>query len=169
MITRSILEDLYRHMEWADSVVWKAVPGLNDPDPDSDLHDRLAHVHVVQAAFDNVWSGEPLVRKKASDFETLADIRDYARTFYHKIPGTLDDLTDEKLAQPMPLPWASYFERTLGRAIQVTTRAETLMQVAMHTQYHRGQVNMRLRQLGVTPPLVDYIAWLWSGRPAPVW
>jgi uncharacterized damage-inducible protein DinB len=39
----------------------------------------------------------------------------------------------------------------------------------MHTVYHRGQVNARVRALGGEPPLVDYIAWLWLGRPAPEW
>lgn len=35
--------------------------------------------------------------------------------------------------------------------------------------YHRGQANSRLRELGGKPPLVDYIAWIWFGRPAPRW
>jgi len=41
--------------------------------------------------------------------------------------------------------------------------------VALHSLYHRGQVNARLREVGGTPPLVDYIAWLWFGRPAAEW
>ncbi len=27
----------------------------------------------------------------------------------------------------------------------------------------------RLRDVGGEPPLVDYIAWIWFGRPAPAW
>ena len=50
-----------------------------------------------------------------------------------------------------------------------TTVGETTLQVPMHTVYHRGQVNARVRALGGEPPLVDYIAWLWLGRPAPEW
>ncbi len=33
----------------------------------------------------------------------------------------------------------------------------------------RGQNATRLRELGGEPPLTDYIAWLWKGRPAPDW
>jgi uncharacterized damage-inducible protein DinB len=47
--------------------------------------------------------------------------------------------------------------------------AETARQVAMHSMHHRGQVNARLRELGAEPPLVDYIAWIWRGRPEPMW
>jgi hypothetical protein len=28
------------------------------------------------------------------------------------------------------------------------------------------QVNTRIRELGGTPPLVDFIAWIWAGKPA---
>lgn len=35
--------------------------------------------------------------------------------------------------------------------------------------YHRGQVNTWLRELGLEPPLVDFIAWVWFGKPAPDW
>jgi len=47
--------------------------------------------------------------------------------------------------------------------------AKTAFQVTGHSTCHRGQVNTRLRELGAYPPLVDYIAWLWLGRPAADW
>ena len=60
-------------------------------------------------------------------------------------------------------------ERSLGRVPETTTLGETALQVPLHTIYHRGQVNARIRALGGEPPLVDYIAWIWLGRPAPEW
>jgi uncharacterized damage-inducible protein DinB len=45
--------------------------------------------------------------------------------------------------------------------------AETLER--SHTAYHRGQVNTRLRELGGDPPLVDFIAWIWMGKPGAEW
>jgi uncharacterized damage-inducible protein DinB len=50
-----------------------------------------------------------------------------------------------------------------------TTVAETMLQVTFHSAYHRGQVSARLREVGVEPPLVDYIAWIWFGRPDAPW
>ena len=46
---------------------------------------------------------------------------------------------------------------------------DILAHVPVHGQHHRGQVNARLREIGGEPPLVDYIAWIWFGRPAPDW
>jgi uncharacterized damage-inducible protein DinB len=44
-----------------------------------------------------------------------------------------------------------------------------MFQVTSHSTHHRGQVNARLRALGGEPPLVDYIAWVWFGKPAADW
>ena len=49
------------------------------------------------------------------------------------------------------------------------TVAEALTQAAMHSQWHRGQNAVRLRELGVEPPPVDLIVWYWKGRPAAAW
>jgi uncharacterized damage-inducible protein DinB len=57
----------------------------------------------------------------------------------------------------------------MGRPFSAVTHRETLLQIPMHSHYHRGQVNTRLRELGATPPLVDFIAWAWMGKPAAEW
>jgi len=41
-----------------------------------------------------------------------------------------------------------------------------VLQVFLHTQHHRGQVCMRMREVGVVPPTIDFILWLWAGRPS---
>jgi uncharacterized damage-inducible protein DinB len=67
------------------------------------------------------------------------------------------------------MPWVRSFEAQLGRTLSTPTLAETIFQVTSHSTYHRGQVNARLREVGGEPPLVDYIAWIWFGRPEPSW
>ena len=44
---------------------------------------------------------------------------------------------------------------------------EILMHVALHGQYHRGKVNLLLRQAGESPGPVDYIAFI-RGVPAAI-
>ena len=39
------------------------------------------------------------------------------------------------------------------------------MQCVMHSQYHRGQNATRLRELGGSPPITDYILWLYKSKP----
>ena len=67
------------------------------------------------------------------------------------------------------MPWVKAFEAQLGRTLSTPTLGETIFQVTSHSTYHRGQVNARLREVGGEPPLVDYIAWIWFGRPEPDW
>jgi len=60
-------------------------------------------------------------------------------------------------------------EKQYGHRPEDTTMRETMHQVVLHSTYHRGQVAAYLRTLGGEPPLTDYIAWLWAGRPAAEW
>jgi uncharacterized damage-inducible protein DinB len=163
MIPRVFLEELFHHMEWADAEVWRVVPA-----EDTRLHTLLHHLHMVQHAFLLVWRGERPFAREAGEFATLADIREWAREFYPAARERLASLDETSLAAPLRLPWADRLVAREGGAAE-TRFGETMFQVVNHSTYHRGQVNARLRELGVTPPLVDYIAWLWLGRPPARW
>jgi uncharacterized damage-inducible protein DinB len=162
------LTDLYRHMEWADATVWASVLASESGQVDAKLQGYLYHLHVVQRAFLRTWRGEP----RETPYPTFNDARSlmvWGRTYYGEAFAHLEALSDEKVSEPMPMPWATMVERMLGHAPETTTIGETVLQVALHSMYHRGQINARLREVGGEPPLVDYIAWVWLGRPAPSW
>lgn len=155
-------------MEWADAAVWSSVLASEGGQADAKLLGYLQHMHFVQRAFLRAWRGEP--RETAyPTFEDAPSLMDWGRSYYAEAFAHLDALSDERLSGPMPVPWASMVERLLGRAPETTTVGETVLQVALHSLYHRGQVNARLREVGGEPPLVDYIAWVWMGRPSPAW
>ncbi len=40
-----------------------------------------------------------------------------------------------------------------------------LLQALTHSQHHRGQNAARMRQLGATPPMTDFVIWYALGRP----
>jgi uncharacterized damage-inducible protein DinB len=69
----------------------------------------------------------------------------------------------------MELPWAELIEKQIGRAPASITIAETMQQVPLHSLYHCGQINARLREVGGEPPTVDYIVWIWLERPRADW
>jgi uncharacterized damage-inducible protein DinB len=169
MFTRALLIDLLRHMEWADAKVWAAVPEASPPDPR--LAELLVHIHVVQRAFFMVWTGGDVSTafRSAADFPSLAELRDWAQAYYQPAHSFVNGLADWQLDAVVAMPWAAQVQEQLGRPPGSTSIGETCVQVASHSTYHRGQVNVRLRELGAEPPLVDYIAWLWFGRPAAEW
>jgi uncharacterized damage-inducible protein DinB len=169
MFTREMLLELYRHMEWADARAWGAI-GSTDPG-DARLRTLLVHLHTVQRAFLAVWQGQPPEDgfRAPESFATLGDVRTWAQPVYEEQRGFLSSASDADLARVLSPPWIAQVEAHFGRPAGPTTLGETAFQVASHSTYHRGQINARLRELGLTPPLVDYIAWLWLDRPAPEW
>jgi uncharacterized damage-inducible protein DinB len=71
----------------------------------------------------------------------------------------VNDVDDQALTRVVETPWLPGAKLTL---------AEAMMQVVMHSQWHRGQCASRLSEAGATPPTLDFIVWL-KDRPAPVW
>jgi uncharacterized damage-inducible protein DinB len=167
-VNLNTLIDLYRHMEWADATVWTSVLASESGRADTKLRERLYHLHIVQRAFLRVWRGEPRETPYPT-FEDAQSLMNWARTYYGEAFAHLETMTDEKVSEQMPVPWAAMVEQRLGRAPETTTIGETALQVALHSMYHRGQINARLREVKGEPPLVDYIAWVWLGRPAADW
>lgn len=164
----TVYADLYRHMEWADATVWSAALASEAATADPRLRDLFYHAHLVQRAFLRAWRGHP-ADQPFPTFDDLPALMAWARTFHDDALPLVSAWTPDVLVEPMPVPWASAVEQIIGRRPAMTTRGETVLQVAMHTHYHRGQINLRLREIGGTPPPVDYIAWLWFGRPVPTW
>lgn len=168
MLGINALIDLYRHMEWADASVWGAVLASEGGRADAKLREYLHHLHVVQRAFLRAWRGEPREAPYPT-FDDAPSLMSWGRAYYAEAYAHLETLSDEKVSEPLSVPWGAMVERRLGRAPAATTAGETALQVALHSMYHRGQINARLRELGGEPPLVDYIAWVWLGRPGADW
>jgi uncharacterized damage-inducible protein DinB len=163
----SELRDLYRHMEWADASVWQAVFRSENAVADQKLRDYFYHLHLVQRAFLNAWRNE-----SAAPFPTFEDatlVREWGRSYYDEIFVHLERLSDQEIAKPMQLPWAEYVEKQIGRVPASITIGETMLQVPLHSLYHRGQINARLREVSGEPPTVDYIIWVWLEKPAASW
>ena len=165
-----MLLELYRHMEWADATVWRAVPST-DGTPDDRLRLLLAHLHFVQRAFLHAWTKQPIeaAYSEVQEFKKLTELRAWAEPYYPRARAFLEAASEESLGRPLALPWAAQISEALGRVPQPSTLGETCFQVTSHSTYHRGQVNTRLREIGAEPPLVDYIAWVWFGKPQPDW
>lgn len=159
-------EELYVHQEWADAVMWRAVLALGLED--ERLRKLLTHMHLVQHAYANLYRGEAPDFRDAASFADLRAIEQWGREAHVKLHAVVPSVAAEP-EKIVTMPWMDMVEKSIGRKAQPATARETLLQVPMHSTYHRGQVNARLRELGAEPPLVDYIAWIWFSRPAPEW
>jgi uncharacterized damage-inducible protein DinB len=166
-----VLSDLIRHMQWADASVWRAVLAHDGARTDPRLRDLLTHLHLVQRLFLLVSRGDALDAelKSFKEFGQLAELRDRAIACYPEVTRFLETADPPALARGVVSPLVAQYEKQLGRTFGIPTLAETMFHVTSHSTYHRGQVNARLREVGGQPPLVDYIAWIWFGRPEAEW
>ncbi len=160
--------DLLRHMEWADALIWSALLGLPATRREPDLHERLYHLHAVQWTYLKIWRGQVEWPPGPGAFADLESLNAWARDYYRELSGHLGALQDSDLARPVVLPWAEQVVKRLG-SMGPADQGECVLQVVLHSAHHRGQAATRIRELGGEPPLMDYIGWIWMGRPAPPW
>jgi uncharacterized damage-inducible protein DinB len=163
------LGELFKHMEWADAKVWTAVLAHAQSAADLNFKERLYHIHMVQRAFLKVWKGEAFKPVDAASFADLRALLTWSREGYAEFNEYTSGLGGMEMKRPIVMPWIEMFEKRLGRKADAPTFHETLLQVAMHSAYHRGQVSTKLREFGGEPPLTDFIVWVWAGKPQPEW
>ena len=167
MNDKSIIKNLFKHMLWADAEVWKVVEQSPNVENDKKIKLLLYHIHLVQFLFLKIWKKEKLEHPKENEFKNLIEIREWSLENYSNLINFLDDFDDNQLEEITEIPWAKGIAKKFGREPEQVTLKDTMLQVATHSSYHRAQANMKLRELGYDPPSVDYIVWLWLGKPKP--
>ncbi len=161
------LSDLYRHMEWADAKVWQATLSCDNAGEDQRVSDLFHHLHLVQHAYVQAFRGEAI--NDFPRFDQASSLMAWGRSFYSEMFPLLEAKDDADFGKPFDIPWTGIVTAQLGRAPESITLGELMMQVPLHSLYHRGQINARLREIGGEPPTVDYIVWRWMGKPSAEW
>jgi len=156
----TFLLDLMNHSEWANAVFFHAW-GKSPAREHEEMRQRVAHIIGVQQGFLAVFRGEPggLPSGQPPSFEEL---KTRAQTSHAAVRDYLASLQPETLSRTVRIPW-------FPDPPCVVTIAEALVQVAMHTQHHRGQCMTRLKDFGGEPKNVDWIIWLWKQKPQARW
>ncbi len=162
MTMLSHVSDLLVHMEWADAAHWRTILAHPPALDDRVLLERLHHIHLVQHFFCSVVSATPFAMTHPADFPTIDGLRQYGRDGLAALVALAGSLDEATVARPITIPWFK------DPPLEITA-AQALTQAALHTQHHRGQNAVRLRELGAEPPTTDLIVWWWKGRPAPAW
>lgn len=150
---------MFAHMEWADRQLLET---LRSVPLDQAGKAATLFLHVLQA--EQVWltrlRGEdsrhlPLWGDNV-DIDTCAALIEASGDGYRALLGDLrEDALDELVA----------YRSQAGAPFETTVR-DILTHVALHGQYHRGQINAALRAGGFDPVALDYILYTRLGEKA---
>jgi uncharacterized damage-inducible protein DinB len=163
------INSLLQHMKWADAEVWKKVLSYSSTENDERIRKLLYHLHQVQNAFYFLWNEFPLEIPKPEGFPDLKSIAKWGFDYQQKLTEFLSSSKASKKDRIVQIPWSIFIERKMGKKVVPATLEETMLQVASHSTYHRGQINTRFRELGGEPASVDLIVWIWLGKPKENW
>ena len=169
MHSLDLLKELIDHMNWADAKIWETVLSIPAAQNDEKLKKILHHYQITKYAFYHIWKDKAPEFPELSIFKTVKDLAEWSAKYPKLILTYLGGLKENDLGRMIQIPWADRLEKILGKKPVDASLAETIMQVAAHSSHHRGQVNSRIRELKGEPPLVDFIAWVWLGKPEDVW
>jgi len=165
----TFLRELFQHMYWADALVWKSVLKLSHSKNEPRFKELLYHIHAVQHVYFRIWQNLPADIPKLTDFEKITDLSRWGHEYHKNQSDFMDDLDESSLEELVNIPWADRVKELIGRSPSPVTVVQTMIQVISHSTYHRGQVNKVIRELDGEPLLVDFISWIWSGKPEISW
>ena len=149
------IQQLWRHCVWADDKILAALRGSQHAVPDA----VREYAHIIGA--EEVWLARIEGRAArapvwpAFDVVTAAELSTAVMQGYDAYLHRIDESELSRNAE---------YVNSAGRAFS-TPVGDILLHVALHGQYHRGKVNLLLRQSGAEPAPTDYIAFV-RGVPA---
>ena len=149
------LRRLWNHAAWADATLLAELEHL----PAVPAQVLREYAHVIGA--EEVWLARLESRQsKAAVWPDLplAAVADLARDTRAGYQRYLATSGEDQVARDVR------YTNTAGRTFSGRID-DILLHVALHGQYHRGKVNLLLRQEGLSPVPVDFIAFV-RGMPA---
>ncbi|NOU94411.1 damage-inducible protein DinB [Paenibacillus sp. LMG 31456] len=144
------IQKMYEHLNWANQRILEALQNVEVKDQQVSLFTHILYSEQVwitrikgkDSSQMPIWSDgdlevcEKLIKQNEDNFKTL--LTEIAKT-------DLDNLIS--------------YTNSKGKEFKTSTR-DILTHVALHGQYHRGQINSRIRAEGFEPVNTDYITFV---------
>lgn len=154
-MNREMLLDLARYQAWADIAHWKALRENTALLEDVEIRKRLNHMVTALKMLTARARGETPEAATMKEIDSIDELEAAMEKAHADLAAALSS-TD--LAKMIALP------RGPNGPFDAPTGV-LLLQALTHSQHHRGQNAARMRQLGVTPPMTDFVIWYALGRP----
>ena len=154
------LNDLVQHKWYANARFLKAMRENEEAANDKQLRELMHHVLVANRFWLCLSRDVPfdLERERQTPESLDPLVAQFSETHIEE-SDWLAKVNESDLAKQLQTPYMP------GRTFSVE---QGILQICLHSYGHRAQAAMRLRQLGSTPPTLDFIKWL-KDRPPVEW
>jgi uncharacterized damage-inducible protein DinB len=149
------LQELARHQAWADAEHWKALHANASLLEDAGIRKRLNHMVMACEMLQTLARGETPDFAAMKDRESVEELETAMARANESLAATMASVDLAKMAS-LPRGPKGPFQAPAG---------VLLLQAITHSQHHRGQNAQRMRELGVAPPMTDYVFWYAIGKP----
>jgi uncharacterized damage-inducible protein DinB len=158
MISLTTFRELYRYNYWARDRQLAACAALTEEqfmrpmgNSFSSVRDTMVHLLLVEWIWLERWNQRaPKVWPSGAEFTGLAKVTERWKTVERAMWEFLGEVTEPDLKRE--ITYVNFQGQTWTYALW-----RMMIHVLHHQSYHRGQVTTLLRQLGQTPPMVDYL------------
>ncbi len=158
----SHIHELYRHQAWADAEHWKCVLAFEPARQDRALRERLLHIHGAQQLWMARWQDLPWSFPDMEQFPEITDILHLAKGCEVAFKHYVGALKAEDLGRTLR------GKRLNGEPYECSLQ-DSLIHVAHHSDYHRGQNATRMRELGSHMGPTGWFDWARLGKPGASW
>lgn len=141
---------MYDYVCWANDYLLDTIHQSED---NPELLRLFSHILFSERVWIARMSGEDTSKLEIwanIDYEQCKELVVENKSLVEKF---ISELTEEKLLEPV------IYTTSAGQAFTNTVE-EIINHIALHGQYHRGQINMRIRELGYEPVNVDFITYI---------
>ena len=148
----TMIDELIRHKWWANRKLTDAILQHGAAHEDEELRKLLHHILFSNRYWLLLCLGQPFVDEEE-----------------RRVPETMSSVAERfGETEQLELAWFSRLnEADLGRTVEARALpdlnisiAQVLIQTCLHSHGHRAQCASKLRALGETPPMMDFVIWV---------
>lgn len=157
----NLIQDLFKHMSWADALMWESVLETSSATQDRTVFEQLHHIHLCQHAWLLIWQKETVDPNVGASFDLLA-LKQWGQVYHRDVIKYLASVQESDLERLIKVP-------TVDEILNLPSLRETFIQITTHSTYHRGQLIKYLRSIGGVALQTDFIKWVFLGKPIASW
>ncbi|MGG1636669.1 DinB family protein [Paenibacillus sp. FSL K6-3182] len=141
------IQKMYEHLNWANQRILETLQNVENEDQLVRLFSHILNAEQVWIARIRGMDSSQMPIWSDGDLESCAKLIKQNEESFKNI---LTELTYADLDNLVS------YSNSKGKEFVTSTR-DILTHVALHGQYHRGQINLRIRANGFEPVNIDYI------------